>query len=260
MIHVYTVNTMRRLLEDPTRVAKQARDEELEKVKQVCACLNLGKRPFTVIGSGPTLRGFETWDFTPFRDALRKLVKEWQDSGPNMELMIARNPTLWQKIENVLIELKPTNTGAVKVELAAIPPEEKFSDFERFVHAFFLLLIMSPYWNRLGGPCARCGNYYVKKTIRQKVYCSKRCGLMETSIETNRRRRNEQHKQKVKKALEVISKWESTRTRKSWKVWVSERTGFTRIWLTRALSRGDLHEPTKEVLRSGKPMAQKRNF
>jgi hypothetical protein len=156
----------------------------------------------------------------------------------------------------VSIGLKPTNTGAVRVNLAAMPREEGLSRFEILVHAFFLLLIMNRYWNRLGEPCARWNNYYVKKTSRQKVYCSKHCGLMETSINANRIRRRRQHMEKVEKAREFISKWENTRNSRSWKVWVSEKTGFTTNWLTRAVTGGDLHEPTKGAWKSGSRISQ----
>ena len=237
---------MSRPTKTPTRRVKQERDEDLEKLRQVCAYLNLGKFPFPLIGPGFTLNGYRTWDFTPVKKALRGLVKEWQDSGPNIEVMIERNPALWEKIQRVSIELRPTNTGAVRVDLAAVPQEEGLSRFDLFVYSFFLLLTMNPYWNRLGGPCARCLNYYVKKTSRQKVYCSKRCGLMETSIEANRRRGSGLHKEKVEKALGFISKWEFTRTKQPWKVWVSEKSGYSRTWLTRAVTRGDLHEPGRD--------------
>jgi hypothetical protein len=47
--------------------------------------------------------------------------------------------------------VKPTNTGAAKVDLAAMPREVGFSHADRLVHAFFLLLILNRYWNRLKG-------------------------------------------------------------------------------------------------------------
>lgn len=247
---VYTVNIMRRTTENSARRAKSTRDEDLEKLKQVCAFLNLGKVPSLDFGPALTGQRFKTMDFTPFKLALRKLVKEWLDSGPNMELMVERNPSLWRKIEKVIIELQPTNTGAVKVDLAAMPREEELPRFDLFVHSFFLLLIMNRYWNRLGGPCARCDNYYIKKTSRQKVYCSKRCGLMETSISANRRRRLRMRMEKVEKAREFIAKWKTTRTKRNWKEWVSEKTRFKRTWLTRAVTSGDLDEPTERACES----------
>jgi hypothetical protein len=235
---------MKRTTMNSTRQVRPKRDKDLRDLEAVVAYLNLSEVPIPVFGPGFTFQKLRTWNFTPFKQALRKLVKEWQDSGPNMELLIERNPSLWEKIKRVTIELKSTSTGGVRVEPGAIPQEKSLPRFDLLVHAFFLLLIMNPYWNRLGGPCARCDNYYVKKTNRQKVYCSKHCGLMETSINANRKRRSRLHIEKVEKARIVIAKWETTRTKRNWKTWVSEKTGFTINWLTRAVARGDLHEPT----------------
>jgi hypothetical protein len=222
-------------------------DENLENLKAVCAVLNLPEKFWLPIVEGQKLSfNKRTEHISPGRIALRKLVEEWMQSGPNTELMMQKNPSLWKNIEHITIALKPTKTGAVRIDPFGIPRENQgLTDFESLVYAFFLMLIMNPYWNRLGGPCARCDKYYIKKTKRQKVYCSKRCGPLHTSVNCNRKRRQARHQKKVEKARKFISKWESVQSRRDWKKWVSEKTGITTNWLTRAVNTRELIEPAK---------------
>lgn len=219
------------------------RNEELENLATVCTYLNLRKRTLALL-SGQGKNGDSPDELAPLSQSLRALVKEWSSSGPNMEVMKDRNPSLWKKIEHVTISIKPMKNGAVKIEPVGIPRENQgLSDFESRIHAFFLMLLMNPLWERLGGPCARCNNFFIKKTKRQKTYCSKRCGKLSTSVDCNRKRRHAQHLEKVEKARRSIALWNASESKRDWKMWVSAKTGFTRSWLTRAVRNEELAEP-----------------
>jgi len=222
------------------------RNEDLENLKTVCTCLNLRKRALALL-SGKREFGGSPDELATFSQSLRALVQEWSSSGPNTEVMKQRNPSLWERIEHVTVSIKPMKNGAVKIEPLGIPRENQgLADAESLLYAFFLMLIMNPLWERLGGPCARCNNFYIKMTRRQKVYCSKRCGKLSTSVDCNRKRRHAQHLEKVEKTQESIAKWLASKSKRNWKRWVSEKTGFTANWLTRSLNAGEIIDPGKQ--------------
>jgi hypothetical protein len=110
----------------------------------------------------------------------------------------------------------------------------------------FLRFLLNPFNERLGGPCANCGRYYVKKTNRQSsVYCSEKCGHRVTSRKANKTKRDKEHSEQLKRVVQWIAKWRETRTNVPWKDWVSARTHVKRHWLTRAVNTGELVEPAK---------------
>ena len=95
------------------------------------------------------------------------------------------------------------------------------------------------------GHVTACGIFYVKKTSRQKVYCSRRCGATRTAAAVTRKRREKERAQNLRRAQEAASHWATDRTRVPWKQWVSNKTEITVKWLTRAVNRGDLGVPVK---------------
>ncbi|MGB8031457.1 MAG: hypothetical protein WCF30_17535 [Terracidiphilus sp.] len=226
--------------------APPPRNEDLENLKTVCTYLNLRKRVLALLSVKGEI-GDSPDEIATFSQSLRALVEEWRSSGPNTEVMKQENPSLWEKIEHVTITIKPTSTGAAKIEPVGIPRENQgLTDAESLLYAFFLMLIMNPLWERLGGPCARCNNFYIKKTKRQKAYCSKRCGKLSTSVDCNRKRRHAQHLEKVERAKRFIVKWQAFGSKGDWKMWVSSKAGITSNWLTRSLNAREISDPTKQ--------------
>ncbi len=230
----------------PRRKSLEApRDENEVLLEQFCAMLNIPAFEIKNV-NGKTRYRLVPGEFSMGSRSLRDLLKEWKESGPNMEIMKANNPDLWHKIERVTVEIKPTTSGAVQIKHVGVPAEEKgLSREERLILGFFLMLILNPLYDRLGGPCVRCGKFYIKKTKRQKVYCSKQCGLLKTSIDCNRRSRLARHHRKVLLAQSLMAKWQKSGTRRDWKHWVSSKSKhtITANWLTRALNKGQLSEP-----------------
>lgn len=197
-------------------------DEDLE---GVCALLN---------GEGPRELCSE----------LRELVELWQKSGPNLAKMLKDNKVLAACVKHGRTLLVPTNTGKGHLCWLPTPGQFKVGPSKDQALAHFMDLIVNPHWNKLGGPCQRCGKYYRKKTSRQKTYCSRRCGSMSTAITTTRKRREEERALKLRRAEEAVNRWATIRTRRPWKEWVSaNNTTITVKWLTRAVNRGDLTAP-----------------
>jgi hypothetical protein len=232
-------------LQPPLPKRDPKRDEDLENLKTVCFCLNIRVREAAFL-TGQRNLGQNPEELTGFSQSLRSLVEEWKSSGPDTELMKKKNPSLWEKIKHVTVSIQPTNNGAVKIEPAGIPRENQgLSDDDSFVYGFFLLLIMCRHWQRLGGPCARCGNYYIKHTSRQKVYCSKQCGVRRTSVDCNRQRRQDERREKLKRVRKLIMDWQTLGSKGDWKRWVANKSGLSAYWLTRAVNKDEIDEPTQ---------------
>lgn len=124
-----------------------------------------------------------------------------------------------------------------------MPGEEALS----IALGLFLSFLLNPYNDHLSGPCAYCRKYYVRKTKRQKVYCSETCGKRNTARKTNRNRRKREHLENLEIAKRSALQWEVTKTKDDWKEWVSNRTLLSKNWLTRAVKNKELLEPIKRV-------------
>lgn len=176
---------------------------------------------------------------------LRRLVKAWQMSGPNLAEMFKDDTILAARTKHGRTLLVPTRTGKAHLHWRPNPPDFNPRSWKDHALTHFMDLIVNPRWHMLGGPCARCGKYYVKKTARQKAYCSRRCGSVATAAATTRKRREEAHAEKVREAQAAVDELTKIRTRLPWKHWVSARTKVTVKWLTRAVNRGELRMPVK---------------
>jgi len=177
---------------------------------------------------------------------LRKLVETWRKSGPNLDKMLRDDKVLAARVRYGRSLLAPTNTGKGHLLWLPTPRGINAHSWKGVALTHFMDLIVNPEWHKLGGPCHRCRKYYVKKTSRQKAYCSRRCSSTMTAVATTRTRREKERARKLHLALESANRWAALRTRQSWKDWVSARTKITVKWLTRAVNRGDLRAPVKD--------------
>ncbi len=116
---------------------------------------------------------------------------------------------------------------------------------ERYAALLFHVGTLNPEWDKLAGPCARCGNYYIKKRASQDVYCSRRCGNAATAVTRTRERTHSERKGKLRRAKTAIRKWRSVKTQQDWKSWVARTTKIDPRFLTRAVNKGDLVPPKK---------------
>ena len=176
----------------------------------------------------------------------RRLVEAWQKSGPNLSKMLKDDPVLEARAKHGRTLLVPTNTG--KGHLLWLPGPDRFDALEWKDHALahFMDLIVNSQWDKLGGPCGRCQKYYIKKTVRQKTFCSRRCGSAIMALAATRKRREAERAENLLIAQRGIEEWATVRTRDPWKQWVSAQTKITPKWLTRAVNRGELRPPIKD--------------
>ena len=172
---------------------------------------------------------------------LRRLVGAWFASGPNLKKMLHADFALWREVqESWVSKYLPTKTGRAHILL--FPPEPKDSPEDK-ARSLFAALTLNPDCNLLAGPCARCGAYYLKKTRRQKVYCSQRCGSAATALPFVRKKRVAEHARKIALVRTTLLCWKPPFDERSWKERVSKRTGLSVKWLSRAANRGEISFP-----------------
>jgi hypothetical protein len=213
------------LLNEPSR-------EDLE---HICRVLNGEKQP-------------------ELRLALTRLIKSWQASGPNLKKMMHADFAQWGDVqESWKATWLPTPTGRAHLLLFPDLPAghmEKGQDGtyrptpQGGALLLFYSLTLNPEWDKLGGPCERCTRYYVMNTVRHKKYCSRRCSSFATAIASTRKRLDEEHADKLRRAKAAAQMWSENRTSLDWKQWVSRKEpDITPKWLTRAVNKGELGVP-----------------
>ena len=181
---------------------------------------------------------------------LRKLVTAWQESGPNLRKMLAMDKTLAERMNRGSTFLVPTDDGHGYLGWEPVGLGNRVG-WDGIALRSFLWLIVSQEWWRLGGPCARCGRYYVKRRKSQKTYCTRRCGSAATATANTKEKRAAKHADKLMRARALVVTWSTARTRLNWKTWTSKRDReLTPKFLTRALNKGELEQPRKGKGRS----------
>lgn len=183
---------------------------------------------------------------------LTQLVTEWQKSGerqnsePNLAKMMMKpaNLTLWQTLtRSCNATWTITETGGAYIHLEpgiALPKfghsRTRAEEQEATAVILFYLLTLGP-WEKLGGPCPRCGKYFIKKRANHKIYCGRRCGSLASAKVSTRKKLDKEREDKVGRARKLIQEWNKLKRRpcKSWKQWVHGKDQtITPKWLTRA--------------------------
>lgn len=177
---------------------------------------------------------------------LTQLVTEWQASGPNLAKMMTANLPLWKTLtRSCNATWTITETGGAYVDLQpgiALPKfgHSRTRDEEQEAQAviLFYLLTLGP-WETLGGPCPRCGKYFIKKRANHRIYCGRGCASLASAKVSTRKKLDEEREDKVERAREAIQEWDALKSRPAidWKQWVHKREpDITPKWLTRAVN------------------------
>jgi hypothetical protein len=201
---------------------------------------------------------------------LRELVRAWQESGPNLQKMLFANQELNRVVRDSLrVGFRPSATGGGELELMIDPGAEYYERLKKHFHrrspeeglaalraeqeavSLFVSLILNQRWDKLGGPCGRCGRYFVKKHTGQKTYCTINCGHTATAKVAMQRRRQQERLAKLQFARRASRQWKRS-LGVEWKKFVSDETGLTVKWLTHAVNQGELRQPRTEPQRSPK--------
>jgi hypothetical protein len=191
-----------------------------------------------------------------YGEPLTRLMKRLEECGGNLQKMMDGDPELAETLSKVCVtRWMPSTTGRAylvlqpSVEIQALSPMPKPQDAqeraELFAALYFHVWTLNPEWDKLTGPCARCGQYYLKKRASQKVYCSRRCGNAATAVERTRERIASERKDKIARAKAAIKEWRSAKTQEDWKHWVARRACLDPRFLTRAVTKHDIVTPKK---------------
>ena len=183
---------------------------------------------------------------SPYAEALTRLMERLKQCGGNLKKMMDGDPKLAKTVAKVCVTrwmVEPeTNRTAYLVPQPSwrqikkrklTPGQVDEMRPERFAALLFHVGTLNPEWEKLAGPCARCGRYYIKKRASQKVYCSRRCGNAATAVERTRQKLKQERNEKLKQAGAALRKWRKARTEEPWKTFVSRKTGIDLRFLTR---------------------------
>jgi hypothetical protein len=189
---------------------------------------------------------------------LIQLMERLEACGGNLEKMMAGDPELAAAMQRVCttVWIPRTNRTAylvlqhvneeIEVEKEKRTPGGPGMRPERYAALLFHVGTLNPEWDKLAGPCARCGRYYLKNRASQKVYCSRKCGNAATATVRTREQRQDSHADKLRRAQAAIQRWSTARTKDDWKVFVSKHEPeISPKFLTRAVNKGELKPPTK---------------
>jgi hypothetical protein len=226
---------------------------DLEQIKGFVRWLNTEELRFLL----PDKSGGRRWvskDYRPLQAELRRLVGAWSQSGPNVRKLLASEPILAQESQKLQAHLVPANTGVAKLTYTPFPETLNHVKPLTTARGLFIGFLLNPYNERLSGPCAYCGQYFVKKTQRKKtVYCSGLCGHRVTSRIANQKERERVHVEQLQRVEKSLAEWSVAMTGKDWKEWVHGDTQISKNSLTRAEKRGEISVPVK---RYPKPKAK----
>lgn len=178
---------------------------------------------------------------------LERLIKRWMKSGPNLRKLFRKYPELARRARTGSTVLYALPSGRGYLEWTPIAHEGAALTPEHQALEYFMTLITNPQWEMLGGPCRRCEDFFLKKTRRPRVYCSRTCGSRITGAQAVSRHRQQERAKKIEVAQRAIGKYSEHKRRLAWKEWVSNQTGYSANWITRAVNKGELRRPSNAV-------------
>jgi hypothetical protein len=171
--------------------------------------------------------------------AFIRLFAQWREAK-SLAAMLGANPGLWGDLSRAILPpvFEPSKKGK-SGKYVVTPSAPLEDDPESFAIWLFAHLVTNPLCEDLAGPCDRCGDYYVKKRVSQKKYCSRRCGRIATAKSSNIDKLEREREEKLHRARTHIRAWESLKRppKKDWKEWINSRDNtITTNWLTRAVN------------------------
>jgi hypothetical protein len=183
---------------------------------------------------------------------LNRFEREHQAPVPTLNKMKLPPgcPDLLEMQKRCQVFLAPSGTGAYYTVQYIGEKGKPWTAWDIAAQCF-IRLITDPKRDSFGGPCPRCKRYFVRKTAKQSIYCSRRCASQETAIKATIRFRKEKHEDKLARAERAKLEWEKLskkgRTKKGWKEWVATSDPeITKRFLTRAVNKSELRSPAIE--------------
>ncbi len=184
------------------------------------------------------------------RQHLTEMVQGWLASGPvlskwaEMKLSVGYpNLSGWEGASRVMFRPE----GPRLRYFIKYAPRRRWSAWDHAVNQF-LRLVTNPKCGQLGGPCERCGRYYIRAGRKPKRFCSKHCARTEGAKTAMQRKREKAREEKLEAVTKAMAEWESrSRRAEKWRGFVCRKCpGVTLTFLTRAIHKGEISEPKEK--------------
>jgi hypothetical protein len=185
------------------------------------------------------------------RKMFRALVERWQ-VAPSLKAMFDRDHRLSHEFHQAVkasVTPSAVNRGAY-VAYYIVGPKDRPASYQpdaarteavrNFVH-----LVLNPYWEKLAGPCARCGRYFVKSRSDHAKYCDGGCASSASAAVVMARLRRAQRDDQLERARAAAGEWAASASPLDWKEFVAQKLGRTKKWVTIAVTKYGLKEPRK---------------
>ena len=171
------------------------------------------------------------------------LIERWQKASSLKEMLSGDGP-LWHEVSIAWMpgfEVKDVGKSASFDTDILISKNPRPQTPREAAVRLFALLVLNPLCEKLGGPCSRCGQYYIKKRASQKVYCSARCGNAATAAKRMSMKWTDHHQKKLQRAQQAVREWQQIKSAEPWKEWIERRyPEISRKFLTRAVNNEEL--------------------
>jgi hypothetical protein len=175
---------------------------------------------------------------------LRELVMKWANCGRNFSRLLKKEPALAALISHSWkAYLLPASNGGAYLCVIPSPRTSNLPPGSVFALYLFMNFLVHRGSQRLGGPCTWCHRYFVKKTVRQTVYCSRKCAKDATAAAASNRRLENRRAADLRRAQTAIELWERGSRRQDWKRFVAAQCLLSLHFLTRAVKAGRLRVP-----------------
>ena len=178
-----------------------------------------------------------------YQEELRRLIGVWFRSGQTVRRVFRSEPTLNRSEVKLEALVVPVIGRTGRILLGYMPG----SDSDPMLNALSTLVhfLLNPENMRLGGPCPCCGMYFYKQILRgDQRYCSSECSRKETSLISHREERKVAQQQKIEKVKGMIKKLKRSQI-KGWKKAINRLDPEIKLhWLTRAVNRGEIEDPS----------------
>jgi hypothetical protein len=186
---------------------------------------------------------------------LRELVGKWNSCDRSYESLLKREPAVAAILNRTqwTTRLFPAPTGGASLWVAPSLRQPEPEPGRDFALQLFVNFLTHRSCQRLGGPCPRCGRYYIRRTVRQRVYCSRKCAKDTTAVAATTKRLQAKKAADLQCAANAVAEWETTRRRQDWKRFVKARCRLSFHFLTRAVNEGTLQPPARPDRRPSKP-------
>jgi hypothetical protein len=215
-----------------TQMILEEAGEPVEFLQSICEILN-----------GKNARHAEV------RSELRGLIARWL-KAPTLKEMLYDDRRLWKELDDVWrSSLEPsaeTRTATVRAYVIGLPDGPMRYQVGAPHHqavCFFARLLLNPLCEKLCGPCARCGRYFIKSRSDHDKYCDGGCASAASAAVVMERKRREQRNNQLGLARLAAQEWATSGSTLDWKAFVAQKVVCTKKWVTIAVKNYGLEEP-----------------